>query len=69
MTLLKNHFEHIYLQRMTSFKRLGTLKCEQMEIGNKSVSNYSVENNHFCAETNKREPAVHILLHVILRHQ
>lgn len=54
---------------MTSSKRLGALKCEQMEIGNKSVSNYSVENNHFCVETNKREPAVHILLHVIFRHQ
>lgn len=54
---------------MTSSKYSGTLKCEQMDIGDKSVSNYPVENNHFCMKTNKREPAVHTLLHVILRHQ
>lgn len=54
---------------MTSFKHLGALKCKQKEIGNKSVSSYPVENNHFCMETDKREPAVHILLRVILRHQ
>lgn len=35
-----NHFKYFYLQTMTSSKHLGTLKCEQMEITNKSVSNY-----------------------------
>lgn len=48
---------------------LETLKCVQMHMRNISISNYLAENNHFCTETNKREPAAHILLHVILRHQ
>ena len=34
------HFKYFYLQTMTSSKCLGTLKCEQMEIKNKSVANY-----------------------------
>lgn len=62
------NFEYIYLQRIISYKHLGTLKPKQMETGNISVSNYPVENNFFHMETNKREPAVHILLHVTLRH-
>lgn len=63
------NFEYIYLQRIISYKHLGTLKPKQMETGNISVSNYPVENNNFFhMETNKREPAVHILLHVTLRH-
>lgn len=44
---LKNYFKYIYLQRITSYKHLGTLEFKQMETGYKSLSNYPVENNIF----------------------
>ena len=59
------YFKYIYLQRITSSKHLGKLKCKQIEIRKKSLDYFPVENDHFFhMETNKREPAVRILLHV-----